>query len=150
MSRRGFCQGSVIGRRLNDYIEGYHRHPEAKAADQNGNPAGPDTVGLLGRLRVRSEKLARIGKEVDRLDQDEGASLESLDPAEYTSSGATLEWALGVLRPEPANEIAPLIGMSDKRFRDIRRGCVKEVRSEHREAIIALARSRADRAGAKE
>jgi hypothetical protein len=135
---------------LNDYIEGYHRHPEAKAADQNGNPAGPDTVGLLGRLRVRSEKLARIGKEVDRLDQDEGASLESLDPAEYTSSGATLEWALGVLRPEPANEIAPLIGMSDKRFRDIRRGCVKEVRSEHREAIIALARSRADRAGAKE
>ncbi len=72
---------SVI--RLNEYIELYHRHPEAKAADQNGNPAGADTVGLLGRLQVRSEKLVRIGKEVDRLDQDEGASLEPDQPVEY-------------------------------------------------------------------
>jgi hypothetical protein len=69
--------------RLNKYIETYHRHPEAKAADQNGNSAGPDTVGLLGRLRVRSEKLVRFGKEVDRLDQDHGASLGPDWPAEY-------------------------------------------------------------------
>ncbi|MFZ0574589.1 MAG: hypothetical protein WA428_01790 [Candidatus Cybelea sp.] len=68
---------------MNEYIELYHRHPEAKAADQNGNPAGPDTVGLLGRLPVRSEKLVRIGKEVDRVDQDEGASLEPERPVEY-------------------------------------------------------------------
>jgi hypothetical protein len=39
-------------------------------------------VGLLRRLHVRSEKLARIGKEVDRLDQDEGASLEPDLPVE--------------------------------------------------------------------
>ena len=68
---------------LNEYVERYHRHPEAKAADQNGNPAGPETIGLLGRLRVRSRKLARIGKEVDRLDEDEGAALEPEQPIEY-------------------------------------------------------------------
>ena len=53
---------SLAVRRPNEYIELYHRHPEAKAADQNGNPAGSDTAGLLGRLRLRSEKLTRIGK----------------------------------------------------------------------------------------
>lgn len=32
---------------------------------------------------MRSTKLARIGKEVDRLDEDEGASLEPDEPVEY-------------------------------------------------------------------
>ena len=73
--------------RLNECIELYHRHPEAKAADQKGNATGPDTVGLLGRLLVRSEKLVRISEDVDRLDQDEGASLEPGQPVEYGSNG---------------------------------------------------------------
>jgi hypothetical protein len=54
-----------------------------KAADRDGNPAGAETIGLLGRLQVRSKKLARIGKEVDRLDEDEGAALEPEQPVEY-------------------------------------------------------------------
>ncbi|MGB8150595.1 MAG: hypothetical protein WCE97_05310, partial [Candidatus Cybelea sp.] len=69
--------------RLADYVDDYKRHPEAKAADRDGNPAGPDTIGLLGRLRVQSKKLARIGKEVDRLDEEEGAALEPEQPIEY-------------------------------------------------------------------
>ena len=32
---------------------------------------------------MRSEKLVRIGEDVDRLDQDEGASLEPGQPVEY-------------------------------------------------------------------
>lgn len=47
------------------------------------NTAGSETVGLLGRLRVRSTKLARIGKEVDRLEEDEGAALEPGQPVEH-------------------------------------------------------------------
>jgi hypothetical protein len=58
--------GTIGVMRLADYVDDYQRHPEAKAADRDGNPAGPETIGLLGRLRVRSKKLARIGKEVDR------------------------------------------------------------------------------------
>ncbi len=48
-----------------------------------GDPAGPDTVGLLGRLMLQSKRLTRIGKEVDWLDQDEGASLTPDPPVEY-------------------------------------------------------------------
>jgi hypothetical protein len=75
--------GTIGVTRLAGYVEGYQKHPEAKAADQDGNPAGSETTGLLGRLRVRSKHLARIGKEVDRLDEDEGAALEPELPVEY-------------------------------------------------------------------
>ena len=69
-------EGTIPVTRLSEYVDQYQRHPEAKAADWKGDPAGPDTIGLLGRLRLRSTRLTRIGKEVDRLDQEEGASLE--------------------------------------------------------------------------
>jgi len=57
--------GTIGVTRLADYIDRYQNHPEAKAADRHGKPAGPDTIGLLYRLGVRSRKLARIGKEVE-------------------------------------------------------------------------------------
>ena len=101
---------SVI--RLKEYIELYHRHPEAKAADQNGNPAGPNAVGLLGRLRVRSEKLARIGKEVDRLDEDEGASLEADQPLEYESDD--LPENIAYLATFPRGETAHGLGLTER------------------------------------
>jgi hypothetical protein len=75
--------GTIPVMRLSQYIEGYQDHPEAKAADRFGRPAGPETTGLLQRLKLRSKRLQRIGKEVDRLDQEEGASLEPAPPVEY-------------------------------------------------------------------
>jgi hypothetical protein len=109
---------SVI--RLNEYIELYHRHPEAKAADQNGNPAGADTVGLLGRLRVRSENLVRIGKEVDRLDEDDGASLVPDRPAEYERDDLAED--IAYLSQFPQRTVAEEIGISERRWRDIATG----------------------------
>ncbi len=80
----GTAMAGTIGvTRLSDYVENYATHPEAKAADRDGNPAIPETIGLLGRLAVRSKRLARIGKEVDRLDEDEGAALVPELPIEY-------------------------------------------------------------------
>lgn len=75
--------GTVPVMRLSEYVYDYGRHPEAKVADSNGNPAGADTVGLLHRLPLQSKRLIRIGKEVDRLGGDEGASLEPDQPVEY-------------------------------------------------------------------
>jgi hypothetical protein len=46
----------------------------AKAADKDANLAGPDRIGLLGRLKVRLGRLAGIGNEVDRLGGDEDAN----------------------------------------------------------------------------
>jgi hypothetical protein len=106
---------SVI--RLNEYIELYHRHPEAKAADQNGNPAGPDTVGLLGRLRVRSEKLVRIGKEVDRLDQDDGASLGPDQPVEYERDDLAAD--IEYLATFPQTATASDLGLTERGWRKI-------------------------------
>jgi hypothetical protein len=112
--------GTLEVMRLQNYIEGYHRHPEAKAADRDGNPAGPDTVGLLGRLRVRSGKPARIGKEVDRLDEEEGAALEPEQPIEYERDDLTGH--IAYLAQFPQKVIAGEIGMSERRWRDIRQG----------------------------
>jgi hypothetical protein len=68
--------------RLSEYVHDYQRHPEAKAADWNGNPAGPHTFGFLRRLPLQSKRLIRIGKEVDRLGGDEGVTLETGQPVE--------------------------------------------------------------------
>lgn len=134
--------GSIPVMRLDEFIGNYARHPEAKAAGPDGMPAGPETQGVLGRLHLTDGQPRRIGKEVDRLDEGENFTLGDMDPPEYTARDHTLEWALGILADEPASKLAPLIGMSERRFRHIRRGLVKRTRRENREAIVRLARSR--------
>jgi hypothetical protein len=72
---------------------------------------------LLGRLRVRSKKLVRIGKEVDRLDQDEGASLERDQPVEYERDdlGADIEY----LATFPQAATASDLGLTERGWRKI-------------------------------
>lgn len=72
--------------RMDEYIEQYRYHPEVKAADADGNPAGRDTTGLLRRLGLQSTRLTRIGKEVDRLEQDDATSIEGSKTAEFEPS----------------------------------------------------------------
>lgn len=112
--------GTIGVTRLADYVANYQRHPEAKAADRFGNPAGSDTIGLLRRLAVRSRKLARIGKEIDRLDEDEGAALEPEQPIEYERD--ELAEHIDYLAQFPQKDVARNIGMSERRWRDIAQG----------------------------
>ncbi|HEY1883026.1 MAG TPA: hypothetical protein VGG51_08295 [Candidatus Cybelea sp.] len=115
--------GTIPVLRMDEYIREYRCHPEGKAADLNGNRAGSDARGVLRRLSVSSVYLARIGKEVDRLDEDEGASLDGAEPQEY----------LGAVRQDLASDIAFLagfpqeltavdIGLSPRRWREIVKG----------------------------
>src|SRR5262249_53585614 len=67
--------GTVPVVSLSEYVEKYARHPESKAADKDGNPANEETRGVLERLHIQSVHLSRIGKEVDRLDEEDGATL---------------------------------------------------------------------------
>jgi hypothetical protein len=109
---------STIGvMRLADYIDDYQRHPEAKAADRDGNPAGPETIGLLARLRVRSRKLARIGKEVDRLDEEEGAALEPEQPVEYERDDLAQD--IEYLANFPQAATARDLGLTERGWRKI-------------------------------
>ena len=142
----GHCHvGAIPVMRLDEFIANYALHPEAKAAGPDGRSSTERTWGVLGRLHLFDGPPIRIGKEVDRLDQDEDAALGDMDPAEYTARKYTLEWALGILEDEPASKLAPLIGMSERRFRHIRRGLVKRTRATSRDAIIRFARSRASK-----
>jgi len=135
--------------RFDEFISGYARHPESKAAASDGTPANEDSRGVLERLHLTGGAPRRIGKEMDRLDEDEEFTLDRPGPSEYTSSRATLKWALQTLSEEPASKVALLIGMSERRFRDIRRGRIKKVRRQHRNAIIGLALNRATSAEAE-
>jgi hypothetical protein len=103
--------------RLADYVGDYQRHPEAKAADPNGNPAGPETIGLLGRLRVRSKKLARIGKEVDRLDEEDGAAFEPEQPIEYERDDLAED--IEYLATFPQAATARDLGLTERGWRKI-------------------------------
>lgn len=137
-----FYAGTVPVARFDEFIDLYRRHPESKAAGPHGLPADEETSGVLGRLHLTGGAPARIGKEVDRLDEDEEFTLGRFDAVEYKSQGATLAWALKVLEDEPASKIGPLVGVSERRFRDIRRGRVKNVHQAHQRAVIRLAQER--------
>ena len=110
-------EGTIPVIRLNEYVDNYERHPEAKAADWKGDPAGPDTIGLLGRLRLRSKRLARIGKEVDRLDQDEGASLTPDRPVEYEFD--ELADDIDYLAQFPQRATAHDLGLTERGWRNL-------------------------------
>jgi hypothetical protein len=134
-----FFAATVPVTRFDEFIDLYRRHAESKAAGPDGMPADEETRGVLGRLRLADGSPRRIGKEVDRLDEDDELALDRPDPSEYTGNDKTLEWAMRVLQGEAASKIARLVGMSEKRFRDIRRGRVKRVHRKHEKAIIQLA-----------
>jgi hypothetical protein len=86
------------------------------------NPAGSDTVGLLYRLPLQSKRLIRIGKEVDRLAGDEGATLTPDQPVEYERDDLTedIEYLAGF----PQAAIAADLGISERGWRRIIKGDV--------------------------
>lgn len=129
--------------RMGEYIERYRRHPEWKAAGPDGKPAGEDTRGVLGRLAVRSERLARVGKEVDRLDQEEGASLEPHEPKEFeVGLAADVKFLASFAQEATAAEI----GISVRRWRDIMKGKAvpREDTAEHIASVAASYRFTCD------
>ncbi|MGA2761159.1 MAG: hypothetical protein ABSF08_12685 [Candidatus Cybelea sp.] len=115
--------GTLPVTRLCDYVDQYERHPEAKAADSNGKPAGPETTGLLQRLPLRSVRLQRIGKEVDRLGDDEGASLTPDRPVEYGRDD--LAGDIAYLAQFPQAATAADLGLSERGWRKIVKGEVE-------------------------
>jgi predicted transcriptional regulator len=77
----------------------------------------------LHRLRVRSRELARIGKEVDRLDEDEGAVLEREQPIEYEHD--TLADDIDYLAKLPQAATAQDLGITERGWRKILKGDVE-------------------------
>jgi hypothetical protein len=85
--------------------------------DRNFDMRVKETIGLLDRLPVHSTKVKRIGKEVDRLSGDEGATLDEERPIEYVCDA--LQDAIAFLRRFPQAEIALALGISGRAWRSI-------------------------------
>lgn len=115
---------------LAEYVEQFRRHPEAKSADSEGNPCTDETRGVLYSLPLESDGAIRIGKEVDRLDEDEGTSLDNDGPLNYDAKAKRkrVRWfdglrsAVDYLARFPQAQIAEALGISERRWRDIFKG----------------------------
>lgn len=71
---------------LAQYVERYASHPESKAAAPDGTPANSSTRGLLGRLHFHAADTSLVGKEINRLDEDDGVSIEDVEPIQLRLS----------------------------------------------------------------
>lgn len=130
-----------ISKLLDEFIENYARHPESKAAGPDGMPAGLETRGLLGRLHLYDGPPVRIGKEVDRLDEDEDFQLRATDPESYKlKRDEQLASAIAVLGDRTTPELAAALRVSERRLRDV----LKErsvSRGDLRAKIITMAKT---------
>jgi hypothetical protein len=135
--------GTIPVLRMDEYIREYSCHPEGKAGDVDGNRAGTHARGVLRRLALTSVRLARIGKELDRLDEDEGASLDGSEPKEY--SGAVnydLAGDIAFLASFPKRPTADQIGLSVRRWHEIVKARAKPRASTARSISRVAARYR--------
>jgi hypothetical protein len=119
--------------------------PKPKPPIETETRLDPITVGLLRRLRVRSGKLVRIGKEIDRLDQDEGASLEPDHPVEYERDDLAAD--IEYLATFPQAATASDLGLTERGWRKIIkvRPNSKGTTVERIREVAAHYRSRSDR-----
>jgi Helix-turn-helix len=135
-----YAAHTIPVQRLDEFARRYRLHPEEKGADAAGNPAGSNYTGILGRLHIHSTAPTYIGKEIDRLSEDEDMNLEDGQPVRYESgdSDPELKAALEVLKQLSQAEVAQEIGISERRLRDIERGRVKKPHKDTRDAILWL------------
>ncbi len=76
---RGLARVKTYG----DVITEYEFHPESKCADSSGNPCERQTIGLLGRRRIKIDQIKCIGKESNSL-EDVDAGLIHSEKNTYT------------------------------------------------------------------
>lgn len=118
------ARGDVAIKTVGDILSQYRRRPENKSLAPDGEPAGTETVGLLGRRPVRSALVDTelIGKEGNKL--EERLSGEVLEQAEYqTSYGRRVdhwtELVLPILREIGARALAEQTGFKIRSIYDV-------------------------------
>jgi hypothetical protein len=117
--------GTVGITTLAEYIERYEEHPESKAADHDGRPAGASHRGMLDRLHVFAARRSHIGKEVNRLDEEAGTALEPGIVETYVRAEPDgFRNAVAAIVSRPRAELAAELGVSERRLRDILKGRV--------------------------
>jgi hypothetical protein len=65
----GSADNLLAARTLRDVFEAYRDSPEPKSLAPDGQPAGPETRGLLRRRHVKVASITSIGKEMNALEE---------------------------------------------------------------------------------
>ena len=109
-----------------DVLEEYEYHEEAKCADARGEPCDRQSVGLLGRRRVRIEKLHFIGKESNKLEEVEELSVtDAADVYTEYPDPRRDEWETAILpelRRMELSELEAQTGLDRRTLQRIRAG----------------------------
>jgi hypothetical protein len=109
-----------------DVLEEYEFHPEAKCADASGAPCGKQTVGLLQRRHVAIDSVAFIGKESNKLEEVQEASIpDSSDVYTEYPDPRRDEWMTRILpklKAMPMRELMEKSGLSERALQMIRAG----------------------------
>jgi hypothetical protein len=77
--------GTVVVQSYRDVYTDYRQHPETKAATPTGDPVLPGTRGLLAPATITATGVDRIGKEANRLNEDDLIDGEDDQPVLYTT-----------------------------------------------------------------
>jgi hypothetical protein len=119
----------------------YRRRPEYKTNGPDGQRCGRDTAGLLQRRTVHVAWLHHIGKETNRLDDNNAGLIGNLDEklADYDSpQDALTELVMPALTSVTARELARRTGVDHSTLSRIRAGKTTP-RPELRQALIRFA-----------
>ncbi len=117
-------------------------HPEAKAADPNGEPCGPNTRGELYRLHVHITGHLHIGKESNELDEVQAwLTRPSMTYVHYIDERAEWEKVRRKLITFPRKLLAKLSGLHIRSIKEILNSS-RLPRQNHRAILWEIAASR--------
>ena len=139
----GGRRGAVRLKTYGDVIAEYQMHPDAKSGDLRGGQSHRGSRGLLPRLHVRATEIRHIGKESNRLDEEEeGALVDDGDAyVEYRDERREWEVALPALREIRSHHgvgyLVSASGLSERGVRYALNGG-KVPRREARRRLLAL------------
>jgi len=148
-TRGGGRPGTVRLKTYGDAVADYRWHPEAKNGDPRGGTGRRTSQGLLPRLSIRVTDVRHIGKEGNRLDEEESGALFAVhEPyVEYHDERAEWEAALPTLRRirerRGVRYLCGVSGLSERAVRYALNGG-KVPRREARQKLLRLTESPSD------
>jgi hypothetical protein len=111
---------------IEEVVNQYQYHPEAKSLGPDGKPCGRKTIGLLTRRPVIDLYLVQIGKESNRLEDVEARLVHDVDnvSTEYRDRRRDPFWILviPVLRGMPRTQLLKETGLSRNALKSILAG----------------------------
>jgi hypothetical protein len=140
------ARGDVPIQTLGDILSRYRSRPEHKSLAPDGEPAGPETIGLLQRRPVKSspENTDLTGKEGSKL--EERATAEVHDAADYLNRygcrASTWPLVVEVLKEIGAPAVARATGASRQAMYDVLDGALPRRKRRHELERIAASRAR--------